>query len=73
MVSNKSLDDSYTIIAALLGDVHYVHQEVFNTSSLNKTLKKVKSRLVSEGIGFLTKTLPRLCKAFIRLLPEMPH
>jgi hypothetical protein len=68
MVSDKSLDDSYSIIAALLGDVHDVHSEVFNTSSLRSTCLQVKKRLVSEGMGFLTKTLPRLGKAFDKAL-----
>lgn len=90
MVSNKSLDDSYNIIAALLRDIHsqkFVRQDgtfsenadwteianqtngdahgaVFNTRSLNLTLKKVWNRLQAEGMGFLTKALPRLGKAF---------
>jgi len=37
---------------------------VFNTSALNNTLKQVLKRVDAEGIGFLTKTLPRLGKAF---------
>lgn len=68
MVPNKSLDDGLNIIAALLRDVHNVHGEVFNTRSLRLTLNKVKSRLLAEGIGFLSKTLPRLGKAFDKAL-----
>jgi hypothetical protein len=68
MVPNKSLDESKTIIAALLCDVHSKHGDVFNTRSLRLTLKKVESRLHAEGMGFLTKTLPRLCKAFDKAL-----
>ena len=64
MASNKSLDDSYDIIATLLRDVSKRHDGVFNTSSLRKTLQKVQKRLAAEGMGFLTKTLPRLGKAF---------
>lgn len=63
MVSNKSLDE-YKVIAATLHDVHNVHGLVFNTRALRLTLYKVKSRVRSEGIGFLTKTLSRLGKAF---------
>ncbi len=70
MVPNKSLDDSYTIIATLLCDVNERCLGVFNTSSLRLTLKKVKKRLDSEGISFLTKTLPRLGKALDRALCE---
>lgn len=64
MVPTKSLDDSYKLIAALLRDVHNVHGVVFNSRSLRLTLEKVRKRLFAEGIGFLTKTLPRLGKAF---------
>lgn len=67
---NKSLDDSYTIIAALLHDVSDAHGEVFDTRSLKLTLKKVRARLLAEGMGFLTKTLPRLGKALDRALVE---
>jgi hypothetical protein len=64
MATDKSLDDSYTIIAALLRNVSNRHAGVFNTSSLRKTLNKVLNRFAAEGMGFLSKTLPRLGKAF---------
>lgn len=64
METNKSLDVSLTIITALLRDVSDAHGAVFNTRALRLTLKKVESRCMHEGIGFLTKTLPRLGKAF---------
>ena len=63
MHPDKSLDE-YKVIAALLHDVHNAHGLVFNTRSLRLTLQKVRLRLRTEGIGFLTKTLPRLGKAF---------
>lgn len=68
MVPNNSLDDSYTIIAALIHDVPNVTGLVFSTRSLNLTCKKVRKRLMAEGMGFLTKTLPRLGKALDRVL-----
>lgn len=68
MVSNKSLDDSYKIIAALLHDVQNVHGGVFSARSLRLTLRKVRNRMSAEGMGFLTKTLPRLGKAFDKTL-----
>lgn len=68
MESTKSLDDSYNLIAALLLDVHNVHGVVFNSKAYRNTLKKVSDRLSAEGIGFLTKTLPRLGKAFDKAL-----
>jgi len=72
MVINKSLDE-VEIIAALLRDVQNVHGEVFNTRSCKLTLEKVKKRLRHEGLGFLTKTLPRLGKAFDKALAGGPN
>lgn len=63
MVPNKSLDDSINLIAALLCDVHSLHGSVFNTKALKLTLQKVKKRAYAEGMGFLTKSMPRLAKA----------
>lgn len=63
MDTAKSLDES-EIIAALIYDVYQRHGLVSNTRGLKLTLKKVASRTRTEGLSFLTKTLPRLCKAF---------
>jgi len=52
------------LIAHILHDVHNAHGLWFNTRALKLTLDKVNKRTHSEGIGFLTKTLPRLGKAF---------
>jgi len=67
MGSFQSLDEN-KIIVAVLHDVWNLHGNGFNSSSLNKTLKKVERRLEREGIGFLTKTLPRLGKALDKAL-----
>lgn len=67
MAVYQSLDES-KIIAALLHDVHSSHGVVFNTRSLKNTLNKCSTRLRREGIGFLTKTLPRLGKALDKAL-----
>jgi len=67
MVPNKRQDE-HKLIAAFLNDIHMSHGVVFNTRSLRLTLKKVESRLRSEGFGFLTKTLPRLGKALDKAL-----
>jgi hypothetical protein len=56
------------LIATLLHDVSDAHGLVFNTRALKQTLKKVEDRARDEGIGFLTKTLPRLGKAFDKAL-----
>lgn len=66
----KSLDE-VNLIAALLCDVHKRHGDVFNTRALRLTLSKVRSRVRAEGLGFLTKTLPRLGKAFDKALAEI--
>jgi hypothetical protein len=60
---DKSLDE-IELIAALLHDIHMSHGVVFNTKALRLTLQKVRQRVSLEGIGFLTKTLPKLGKAF---------
>jgi len=70
METTKSLDDNYEVIAALLCDISNAHGTVFNTRSLKCTLEIVHNRLLSEGMGFLTKTLPRLGKALDRALVE---
>lgn len=67
MVPNKSLDE-YKVIAALLRDAHKRHGAVFNTAALKLTTLKVGARMLQEGIGFLTKTLPRLGKHFDQVL-----
>jgi len=68
MVLNKSLDETVSLIAALLNDIQMSHEAVFNCRVSRLTLKQVKRRTRSEGIGFLTKTLPRLGKAFDKAL-----
>jgi len=67
MDPNKSLDVN-KVIAALLRDAHASLGDVFNTRALKLTLNKVSSRLHAEGVGFLTKTLPRLGKRFDQAL-----
>jgi len=67
MVPNKSLD-KFQLIAALLLDAHMRLGVLFNTKSLRLTTNVAKRRYLSEGTGFLTKTLPRLCKHFDQAL-----
>ena len=67
MVPRKSLDES-KIIAALLHDVHKRHGLVFNTRSHRLTTQVVERRIRTEGLGFLTKTLPRLAKTLDKSL-----
>jgi hypothetical protein len=70
MGPNKSLDDS-KLIAAYLHDVQTLHGDVFNIRAMRLTINKVKNRAHAEGIGFLTKTLPRLGKAFDKALAQV--
>jgi hypothetical protein len=67
MDPNKSLDE-VKLIAALLRDVETSHGVVFNNRARRLTLSKVIRRVRSEGISFLTKTMPRLAKAFDKAL-----
>ncbi len=69
MVSNKSLDE-YELIAALLHDASKAHGLVFNTRACSLTTKVVERRVRKEGLGFLTKTLPKLGKALEKALAE---
>jgi len=68
MAPKKSLDPYKQIIAALLSDVQTSHSEVFTPRALRLTTLKVVFRLEREGLSFLTKTLPRLGKAFDKAL-----
>lgn len=70
MVLTKSLEDSIrTIFEHLVRDVFSdTRLGLNNTRALRLTLLKVNARLRSEGIGFLTKALPRLGKELDRAL-----
>jgi len=61
MVPSKSLDNSQ-VIACLLHDVSNVHGLGLTPRVVRLTCNKVRSRTQKEGLGFLTKTLPRLGK-----------
>lgn len=67
MAPHRSLD-KYILIAAYLRDVHLRCGAVFNYSSYRNTLSIVRRRLESEGVGFLTKTLPSLGKRLDKAL-----
>jgi hypothetical protein len=65
---HNSLDNVENIIAALLRDVHNRHGLVFNERSLRLTTNVMRRRVLNEGTSFLTKTLPKLGKAFDKAL-----
>lgn len=69
MVSNKSPDEiELTLIIALLCDVQKLHSGVISPHALRLTIEKVRKRYAQEGMGFLTKSLPRLGRALDRAL-----
>jgi hypothetical protein len=67
--ATKSLD-TVKVIAAMLTDVSKRHPAWFNSRDLRLTLNRVYTRSRTEGVGFLTKTLPRLGKAIDLALNE---
>jgi hypothetical protein len=67
MASVKSLDEG-NLIATLLHDVKSAHVDVFSHTSLEQTISIVNARIATEGISFLTKTLPKLGKMLDRAL-----
>lgn len=72
MVSNKEPRLEINLIAALLTDVQR-HVGVFTPRSLKLTTARLRTRYEREGMGFLTKTLPRLGRAFDKALSgEIP-
>lgn len=68
MVPNNSLDVCCCIIASLTADVGSLCSEWMDPHSVALTAAKLQKRLRAEGIGFLTKTLPRLRKSFDKAL-----
>lgn len=67
MELNKSLDE-IKVIEHLLYDAHVSWSSLFNARALRLTQQKVRNRVRSEGLGFLTKTLPQLGKLFDKVL-----
>jgi hypothetical protein len=60
--------DEHMFIATLLRDVQSSHSEVYSPREMKLDIVKCQTRISREGLSFLTKTLPRLCKAFNRAL-----
>lgn len=52
------------IIATLLTRLQKTHAALLTTTALRNTTKVVRRRVATEGLSFLTKTLPKLAKAF---------
>lgn len=68
--TEKSLDFLIQVVTALLVDVQTLHSDVFTPHDMDLTREKVITRCRSEGVSFLTKTLPRLGKALDRALTK---
>jgi len=66
---HNSLDE-LKVIAALLHDVYALFGDAISINQRNSTLKKLERRCTVEGLSFLTKTLPKLGKAFDKALLE---
>lgn len=66
--TDKSQDAVLTVINALVTDVLTLVSLSNNTRTTKLTIKKIESRVRAEGVSFLTKTLPRLGKAFDKAL-----
>ena len=67
MDTNKSLDN-HKVIEHLLYDAHVSWSSYFNARALRLTCNKLNKRVREEGVGFLTKTLPRLGKCLDQAL-----
>jgi len=67
MAPYNSLDE-FNIIAASLHDVFVMFGDAFSITQRRNTLEKVSSRCTAEGLSFLTKSLPKLGKAFDKAL-----
>jgi len=68
MGTNKSQDNTVSIIASLLRDVQTLQSGVLSHRAYRLTISKIEQRYSREGISFLTKQLPRLGKALDRAL-----
>lgn len=67
-VGMRSSERLLYLAVALLRDVQTLHSDAISPESLKRTASKVVRRVSMEGIGFLTKSLPRLGKALDRAL-----
>jgi hypothetical protein len=68
MDRNNRLDEEKLLINAMLCDAQTLHSDVFSQRSKRLTYQKICKRIDMEGLSFLTKSLPRLGKAFDRAL-----
>jgi hypothetical protein len=71
MSPSKSQEVPLRIIAALLRSLQIRHASVgFTEQEYRVDLKKIQARYSSEGMSFLTKTLPSICKHLQQVLAD---
>lgn len=67
----NSLDAEAVYVSCIenkLIDASRRHGSVFPSRNATNTIKRVRQRYSCEGLSFITKTMPRLCKALDRAL-----
>lgn len=68
MAVHNSLVMTNDVIATIVADVSARYPSIFPHSSSTNTIRKIRKRLRTEGIGFITKTLPHLRKSLDQAL-----
>lgn len=68
-VNNSEISHYYALLSALYSDVARAYPARIQTEC-RRDLKTIRSRLLTEGISFLTKTLPALGKALDKALSD---
>jgi len=68
MADHNSLVMTSNVIVNMVADVSACYPELFPIKASTLTIRKIRKRLSSEGLGFLTKTLPHLRKSTDRAL-----
>jgi hypothetical protein len=68
MEFTKSLDKQIKLISVMLVDIQMSHSITFTKRACRLDIQKIEKRIAREGVGFLTKTLPRLGKHFDKVL-----
>jgi hypothetical protein len=69
--TDRNTDRYIPIVTAMLRDVQERHAVVYTPQDMELDANLIKSRVSSDGMSFLTKTLPALGKAFDRALTEI--
>jgi len=68
MAVQNSLVMTNDVIATIVADVSACYPSLFPPRSSTLTIRKIRKRLNTEGLGFITKTLPHLRKSLDQAL-----